>query len=98
MPTFLDMTGFPDENTKTVLDLLEIIFSGRINENQKLADIEEGVKSISAEAMNYYNKEVSHLPVDRIIVVSTLDPESPLPRYLLSAISEAAKKVRGKLR
>ncbi|VDI17052.1 Hypothetical predicted protein [Mytilus galloprovincialis] len=92
MPTFLDMTGFPDENTKTVLDLLEIIFSGRINENQKLADIEEGVKSISAEAMNYYNKEVSHLPVDRIIVVSTLDPESPLPRYLLSAISEAAKK------
>ncbi|XP_063416368.1 uncharacterized protein LOC134698009 [Mytilus trossulus] len=86
MPTFLDMTGFPDENTKTVLDLLEIIFSGRINENQKLADIEEGVKSISAEAMNYYNKEVSHLPVDRIIVVSTLDPESPLPRYLLSAI------------
>ncbi|XP_071127093.1 uncharacterized protein [Mytilus edulis] len=94
MPTFLDMTGFPDENTKTVLDLLEIIFSGRINENQKLADIEEGVKSISAEAVNYYNKEVSHLPVDRIIVVSTLDPDSPLPRYLLSAISEAAKKVR----
>ncbi|XP_076071107.1 uncharacterized protein LOC143042595 isoform X2 [Mytilus galloprovincialis] len=94
MPTFLDMTGFPDENTKTVLDLLEIIFSGRINENQKLADIEEGFKSISSEAVTYYNKEVSHLPVDRIIVVSTLDPDSPLPRYLLSAISEAAKKVR----
>ncbi|XP_076071114.1 uncharacterized protein LOC143042600 [Mytilus galloprovincialis] len=94
MPTFLDMTGFPDENTKTVLDLLEIIFSGRITENQKLADIEEGFKSISSEAVTYYNKEVSHLPVDRIIVVSTLDPNSPLPRYLLSAISEAAKKVR----
>ncbi|CAG2210711.1 unnamed protein product [Mytilus edulis] len=78
MPTFLDMTGFPDENTKTVLDLLEIIFSGRITENQKLADIEEGVKSISSEAVTYYNKDVSHLPVDRIIVVSTLDPDSPL--------------------
>ncbi|VDI21107.1 Hypothetical predicted protein [Mytilus galloprovincialis] len=94
MPTFLDMTGFPDEKSKTVLDLLEIVFSGRINEQQKLADIVEGVKSISPEAVNYYNKEVSHLPVDRIIVVSTLDPDSPLPRYLLSAISEAAKKVR----
>ncbi|XP_076072072.1 uncharacterized protein LOC143043779 [Mytilus galloprovincialis] len=94
MPTYLDMTGFPDENTKTVLDLLEIIFSGRITENQKLADIEKGIKSISSEAVTYYNKEVSHLPVDRIIVVSTLDPDSPLPRYLLSAISEAAKKVR----
>ncbi|CAC5399978.1 unnamed protein product [Mytilus coruscus] len=93
LPTFLDMTGFPDENSKTVLDLLEMLFSGRIKELQKLSDFVQGAKHMSS-SVNLYNKEVNHLPVDRIIVVSTLDPDSPLPSNLLCSIVEASRKNR----
>lgn len=94
LPTFLDMTGFSDENSKTVLDLLEMVFSGRIKEQQKLSDFVQGAKHMSS-SVNHYNKEVNHLPVDRIIVVCTLDPVSALPSDLLSCIVEASRKNRG---
>ncbi|XP_076071108.1 uncharacterized protein LOC143042597 [Mytilus galloprovincialis] len=93
LPTFLDMTGFSDENSKTVLDLLEMVFSGRIKEQQKLSDFVQGAKHMSS-SVNHYNKEVNHLPVDRIIVVCTLDPVSALPSDLLSCIVEASRKNR----
>lgn len=91
MPTFLDMTGFSDEQSDHILNLLELVFSGRIREKEKIADIVH----LSADAANKFNKEVKHRPVDRIIVVSTLEPDSNLPLDLMNAIVKAARKNRG---
>ncbi|XP_071127091.1 uncharacterized protein [Mytilus edulis] len=94
MPTFVDMTGFPDEKSETISNLLEMVLSGRINENQKLSNFVQGANNLTTTSANHYNKEVNHLPVDRIIVVSTLEPASQLPKYILGSIVEAARKNR----
>lgn len=91
MPTFVDMTGFPDEQSNHILDLLDMVFSGRIRENQKMADIGH----LPSGALNNMNKRVTRRSIDRIIVVSTLDPDSPLPADLMCSIVKAARKNRG---
>lgn len=91
MPTFLDMTGFSDEQSDHILSLLELVLSGKIREKQKISDIVQ----FSDDNANKFNKEVKHRPVDRIIVVSTLEPDSNLPLDLMNAIVKAARKNRG---
>ncbi|XP_052076324.1 uncharacterized protein LOC127714303 [Mytilus californianus] len=88
MPTFLDMTGFEDEDSAKTLALLELVFAGRIREEEELT-------SAKSSGFNYFiRKGVCHRPVDRIIVVCTSNPDDNLPPSFFNAVWKAKKKHR----
>ncbi|XP_063413713.1 uncharacterized protein LOC134696065 [Mytilus trossulus] len=96
MPTFLDMPGFEDDESKETLALLEMVFTGRIKEQEKMIELKKYALKYGVHALlTKYNKRVCHRPVDRIIVVCTSNLDEPLPKNFLNAVWEAARKHRG---
>ncbi|XP_076070521.1 uncharacterized protein LOC143042149 [Mytilus galloprovincialis] len=96
MPTFLDMTGFEDEETEESVALLELVFTGRIKEHQELSSVKDYADKYGAEALlGRYNKGVCHRPVDRIIVVCSSHLKVNLPVSFLNSVWKAATKHRG---
>ncbi|XP_063417644.1 uncharacterized protein LOC134700217 isoform X2 [Mytilus trossulus] len=86
MPTFLDMTGFEDEDSAKSLELLEMVFAGRIREDEELKS------ALSFGIMKFIRKFLCYRPVDRIIVVCTSNPDVPLSRDFFNAVWKAKKK------
>lgn len=96
MPTFLDMSGFEDDESKETLALLEMVFTGRIKEEEELIDVKEYANKYGVHALlTKYNKRLCHRPVDRIIVVCTSNCDENLPPNFLKAVWKAARKHRG---
>ncbi|CAC5385080.1 unnamed protein product [Mytilus coruscus] len=86
MPTFLDMTGFEDDDSANTLALLELVFAGKIRENEELTRAKKF-------GFNYFIRMgVCHRPVDRIIVVCTSNPNVNLPTSFFNAVWKAKKK------
>ncbi|CAG2227712.1 unnamed protein product [Mytilus edulis] len=85
MPTFLDMTGFEDEDSANTSELLELVFAGRIRENEELKS------AVSFGILKCIRKLVCHRPVDRIIVVCTSNPDVNLPKSFCKAVWDAKK-------
>ncbi|XP_071126493.1 uncharacterized protein [Mytilus edulis] len=93
MPTFLDMTGFEDDE-KTVA-LLELVCTGRIKESEELRKAKDYAKEYGPAALlERYNRGVCHRPVDRIIVVCTSNLDVPIPKNFLNAVWKASTKHR----
>ncbi|XP_063417632.1 uncharacterized protein LOC134700203 [Mytilus trossulus] len=96
MPTFLDMTGFEDDESERSVALLELVFTGRIKEHEELRSAKDYAEKYGAEALlGRYNRGVCHRPVDRIIVVCTSNLDVNLPVSFLNAVWKAATKHRG---
>lgn len=96
MPTFIDMSGFEDVDTKVNRELLNMVFFGRLTEYEKIKDVlfclsEDGLK----RARKKYGKRNEYLVVDRIIFVCSLDPDAPLPTNLMECVGKVSKDVRG---
>jgi hypothetical protein len=94
-PTFLDMTGFDNEDSEINKEMLSICFNGKLKEGDDLKSVrrfyfnkEEDVHRLR----QFYSKRPVNARVDRIIVVCSADHALPLPERLLLAIRETAKK------
>ncbi|XP_052076657.1 uncharacterized protein LOC127714635 [Mytilus californianus] len=95
MPTFLDMTGFEDDDSEKSVALLELLCTGRIKEDEELRSAKDYATKYGAEALlGRYNKGVCHRPVDRIIVVCTSNLDVNIPESFLNAVWKASTKHR----
>ena len=95
MPTFLDATGFDNEETEINEEVLSIFFNGKLNEGEDLSCVRQFYFNNGRDVnrlRQFYSKRPVNRKVDRIIVVCTANPDSPLPESLLIAIRETAKK------
>ena len=95
MPTFLDMTGFDNEETEINKELFCIFFNGKLKEGEDLSSPRDFFVNNERDVhrlRQFYSKRPVHARVDRIIVVCTANPDSPLPERLLLSIRETAKK------
>ena len=95
MPTFLDMTGFDNEETEINKEMFSIFFNGKLKEREDLSSVRQFYVNTERDVhrlRRYYSKRPVNARVDRIIVVCTANPDSPLPESLLIAIRETAKK------
>ncbi|CAG2242362.1 unnamed protein product [Mytilus edulis] len=96
MPTFIDMSGFEDEDTKVNRELLNMVFFGRLTEYEKIKDVlfcltDDGINGTRRK----YGTRNEYLLVDRIIFVCSLDPDAPLPTNLMECVRKVSKDVRG---
>ena len=95
MPTFLDMTGFDNEDSVINKEMLSICFNGKFKEGDDLKSVRQFLLNNGEDVhmlRQLYSKRPVNTRVDRIIVVCTANPDSPLPERLLLAIRETAKK------
>ena len=95
MPTFLDITGFDNEETEIKKEVLSIFFNGKLKEGEDLSSVRQFYFNNGRDVhrlRQFYSKRPVNARVDRIIVVCTANPDSPLPDSLLIAIRETAKK------
>lgn len=94
MPIFLDLTGLENDDSMRNLLLLKLILSGKVKENECIADIirdiaiGDPIRRFIAE-LKYQRRSV-HRRIDRIIVVSSYNLESNLPSTLLDSVSICA--------
>jgi hypothetical protein len=95
IPTFLDATGFDNEETEINEEVLSIFFNGKLKEGEDLSSVRQFYFNNGRDVnrlRQFYSKRPVNTKVDRIIVVCTANPDSPLPESLLIAIRETAKK------
>jgi hypothetical protein len=95
MPTFLDMTGFDNEDSEINKEMLSIFFNGKLKEGDDLNSVRRFYFNNGEDVhrlRQFNSKRPVYARVDRIIVVCTANPDSPLPERLLLAIRETAKK------
>ena len=95
LPTFLDMTGFDNEETEINKEMFSIFFNGKLKEGDDLSSVRQFYVKNEQDVhrlRRYYSKRPVNARVDRIIVVCTANPDSPLPNSLLRTIRETAKK------
>jgi hypothetical protein len=95
LPTFLDMTGFDNEETEINIEMFSILFNGKLKEGENLSSVRQFFDKTEWDVhrlRRYYSKRPVNARVDRIIVVCTANPDSPLPNSLLRVIRETAKK------
>ncbi|VDI79357.1 Hypothetical predicted protein [Mytilus galloprovincialis] len=95
MPTFLDMTGFEDDESEKCVALLELVCTGRIKENEELKQAKDYAANNGPGALlERYNRGVCHRPVDRIIVVCTSNLDVPIPESFLNAVWKASTNLK----
>ncbi|XP_041369346.1 uncharacterized protein LOC121383405 isoform X1 [Gigantopelta aegis] len=90
LPTFIDIAGFSDEDNDKWVELLKIVFYGRLPEGESLAEAEHyyrdnGMKGL----MEKYSSNDEKLKVDRIIFVSAA--KNQVPVNLIKAVIRAAR-------
>ncbi|CAC5397922.1 SPG7 [Mytilus coruscus] len=91
LPTFIDMTGFENEDSELNRELLNIILKGKMKENELLSDVIEYGKKYREYALRMkYSTRPVYKRVDRIIVVCSCNPLSNLPHSLFETIAEIA--------
>ena len=95
MPTFLDISGLEDEESEINKEMLRILFNGKLKEREDLNSIRQYYFNNGQNILKLrrlHNKRSENARVDRIIVVCTANPASPLPVSLLTAIRDTAKR------
>ena len=95
MPTFLDMTGFDNEETEINKEVLSIFFNGKLEERESLNSVRDYYFNNGRDIhrlRQLYNKRPVKARVDRIIVVCTANRNRNLPESLLSTIRKTASR------
>ena len=75
--------------------MLSILFNGKLKEGEDLSSVHQFYLNNGRDVhrvRQFYSKRPVNARVDRIIVVCSANPDSPLPDSLLIAIRETAKK------
>jgi hypothetical protein len=89
------MTGFDNADAAITKEMLSIFFNGKFKEGEDLKSVCQNFFNNKEDVhmlRQLYSKRPVNARVDRIIVVCTANPDSPLPKNLLIAIRETAKK------
>lgn len=102
MPTFIDVNGLEDEDGDFNKAFLRALFDGKIKEKEHLLQLYNLYKgNTDNNRHSCFEKEISkrseYLKIDRIIVVTSGDPNSPLPTKLFSCIRTVANSVKGNI-
>jgi hypothetical protein len=93
MPTFLDITGFDNDEAEIDKEVVSIFFNGKLEEREELYSVRQYYVNNGLHRLRQlYNKRSVKTRVDRIIIVCTANPYSQLPDDLLRAIRDTAKK------
>jgi hypothetical protein len=93
MPTFLDITGFDNDETEINKEVLSIFFNGKLEEREELYSVRQYYVNNGLHRLRQlYNKRWVNARVDRIIVVCTANPDSQLPDDLLRAEIQQRKE------
>ncbi|XP_063416169.1 uncharacterized protein LOC134697812 [Mytilus trossulus] len=95
LPTFIDMTGFEDDDSVITEELLYLVFCGKVKEKEALNDMETygRLNGIAAMKAMYRTRLFSYRPIDRIIIVCSSNPDSALPTALLKTVVNVANKL-----
>ncbi|CAG2250301.1 unnamed protein product [Mytilus edulis] len=94
-PTFIDINGLEDENVDFNRAFLRALFNGKIEEEEELTKVLDIYDNNPDNFKKKMLKRSEHLKIDRIIVVTTADPEVPLPVELLKCIREMTNDFKG---
>ena len=93
MPTFLDITGFDNDETEINKEVLSIFFNGKLEEREELYSVRQYYVNNGLHRLRQlYNKRWVNARVDRIIVVCTANPDSQLPDDLPRAEIQQRKE------
>ncbi|XP_046342066.2 uncharacterized protein LOC124122915 [Haliotis rufescens] len=90
LPTLIDIAGLTDEERERYVELLRIVFYGRLPEEESLAEADEFYKKHGIEDLRQkYAENDEKLKVDRIIFVSSATQE--VPQNLIGCVLRAAR-------
>ncbi|XP_063414463.1 uncharacterized protein LOC134696545 [Mytilus trossulus] len=91
LPTFIDMTGFEDDDSVITEELLFLILSGKVKEKETLNDIATYGRLHGITTMqNEYRKRSPYRRINRIIIVCSLNPDSAMPTALFKSVVNVA--------
>ncbi|XP_041373202.1 uncharacterized protein LOC121386390 [Gigantopelta aegis] len=95
LPTLLDIAGFPEAMDWIWEKVLQLLFYGRIPENENLKNVYDYLtrQREDASIIPKYIRTYDHLKVDRVIVVCSANEE--VPEHLLDSVMRAARPFDG---
>ncbi|XP_067677560.1 uncharacterized protein [Haliotis asinina] len=90
LPTLIDVAGFHDQAGDEFVELLRIVFYGRLPVGESLAEAAKYYKDCGLEGLRTkYNRNNEKLKVDRVIFLSSAT--QLVPTNLISCVMEAAR-------
>ncbi|XP_067678517.1 uncharacterized protein [Haliotis asinina] len=90
LPTLIDIAGLTDEERERYVELLRIIFYGRLPEEESIAEADEYYKKYGLESLRQkYSENDENLKVDRVVFVSSATLE--IPQNLIQCVLQAAR-------
>ncbi|XP_046546726.1 uncharacterized protein LOC124256811 [Haliotis rubra] len=90
LPTLIDVAGFHDEASDKFVELLRIVFYGRLPVGESLAEAERYYNDCGLEGLrSKYNQNNEKLKVDRVIFLSSATQD--FPENLISCVIQAAR-------
>ncbi|XP_076070181.1 uncharacterized protein LOC143041921 [Mytilus galloprovincialis] len=93
-PTFIDMTGFENDDSIINEELLRLVFCGKMKEKEVLNDIVAFGRYHGITTMrNKYRNRFTHRRINRIIIVCSSNPDSAMPSALLKTVVKVANEL-----
>ncbi len=90
LPTLIDIAGFTNEDRERYVELLRIVFYGRLPEGESLAQADKYYKECGLEGVRRrYSQNNEALKVDRVIIVTSTLEE--VPQNLIRCVVTAAR-------
>ncbi|XP_046553093.1 uncharacterized protein LOC124262629 isoform X2 [Haliotis rubra] len=90
LPTLIDIAGLTNEERERYVELLRIIFYGRLPEEESLAEADEYYRKYGLESLRQkYAENDENLKVDRVVFVSASTSE--IPQNLIQCVLQAAR-------
>ncbi|CAC5382381.1 unnamed protein product [Mytilus coruscus] len=94
LPTFIDMTGFENDDSVINEELLYLVFCGKVKEKEVLNDIVAFGRYHGITTMRQkYRNRFSYRKIDRIIIVCSSNPDSAMPSALLKTVVKVANEL-----
>ncbi|XP_071126113.1 uncharacterized protein [Mytilus edulis] len=96
LPTFIDMTGFENDDSVITEELLFLVLSGKVKEKESLNDIAtygrlHGITKMKEEYRSW--KRFPNRRINRIIIVCSLNPDSAMPTALFKSVVNVANEL-----
>ncbi|XP_052077781.1 uncharacterized protein LOC127715659 [Mytilus californianus] len=96
LPTFIDMTGFENDDSVITEELLYLVFCGKVKEKEALNDIVTYGRLHGITTMKKKYRSWKRLPnrrINRIIIVCSSNPDSAMPTALLKTVVNVANEL-----
>lgn len=94
LPTFIDMTGFENDDSVITEELLFLVLSGKVKEKESLNDIATHGRLHGITTMkNEYRTRSLNRRINRIIIVCSLNPDSAMPTALFKSVVNVANEL-----